>query len=249
MPPQVSQQGLTPRSTTTTSRIASSGSPRKASWRRSSRIKAMASAKFCRHSSRVWPWPLAPAISGQYAIYQSPSRSMIAVNSLRIWQSPMLMVSTQFLIHSGVGLPDERKSSPPGTARNTFMSPETRKAVSVRSSVWLSATSRTCTDDTNQLAFQGLSGAWTRLCKTHSHRVQASIHSGLWCPLAKQRHSSLPPACPRAYWITSSARRSRDAGIVSPSAWAVLRLRTNANCIGCSTGRSPGFAPWRILST
>jgi hypothetical protein len=50
-------------------------------------------------------------VSLQEAIYQSPSRSMIAVNSLRIWQSPMLMLRTQFLIHSGVALPAERHAS------------------------------------------------------------------------------------------------------------------------------------------
>src|SRR5437660_11908049 len=52
-----------------------------------------------------------------------------------------------------------------------------------------------------------------------------------------------------AYWITSSARRSRDGGIVIPSALAVLRLMINSNFVGCSTGRSAGLAPLRILST
>ena len=60
-------------------------------------------------------------------------------------------------------------------------------------------------------------------------------------------------ACPRcashAYWITSSARRSRDGGIVSPSALAVLRLMISSNFVGCSTGKSAGLAPLRILST
>ena len=37
--------------------------------------------------------------------------------------------------------------------------------------------------------------------------------------------------------------------MVSPSALAVLRLMTNSNVVGCSTGRSAGFAPLRILST
>src|SRR6266478_265440 len=39
---------------------------------------------------------------------------------------------------------------------------------------------------------------------------------------------------PYAYWITSSARRSRDGGIVIPSALAVLRLMTNSNLVACS---------------
>ena len=49
--------------------------------------------------------------------------------------------------------------------------------------------------------------------------------------------------------ITSSARDSSDCGIVSPSALAVLRLMTSSNFVGCSMGRSAGFAPFRILST
>ena len=51
------------------------------------------------------------------------------------------------------------------------------------------------------------------------------------------------------YSITSSARASSDGGIVRPSALAVLRLMTSSNFVGCSTGRSPGLAPLRILST
>ena len=39
------------------------------------------------------------------------------------------------------------------------------------------------------------------------------------------------------YWITSSARPSNAGGIVRPSALAVLRLITNSNFVGCSTGR------------
>jgi hypothetical protein len=54
---------------------------------------------------------------------------------------------------------------------------------------------------------------------------------------------------PRGHWMTSSARPSTDCGIVSPSALAVLTLMTSSNLVGCSTGRSPGLAPLRILST
>ena len=49
--------------------------------------------------------------------------------------------------------------------------------------------------------------------------------------------------------ITRSARSNSDGGIVRPSALAVLRLMTSSNFVVCSTGRSPGFAPFRILST
>ena len=50
------------------------------------------------------------------------------------------------------------------------------------------------------------------------------------------------------YWMISSARASTDGGIVSPSAFAVGRLITNSNVEACSTGRSAGLAPFRILS-
>jgi len=36
------------------------------------------------HSSGVSPCPFAPGTSAQYATYHGPSRSMIAVNSLRM---------------------------------------------------------------------------------------------------------------------------------------------------------------------
>src|SRR5262249_17151781 len=49
--------------------------------------------------------------------------------------------------------------------------------------------------------------------------------------------------------ITSSARASSVDGMVTPSALAVTRLTTRSNLVGCSTGRSAGFAPRRILST
>jgi hypothetical protein len=49
------------------------------------------------------------------------------------------------------------------------------------------------------------------------------------------------------YSMTSSARTRIDGGIVSPSAFAVLRLTTSLKVVGCGTGRSAGFAPFRIL--
>jgi hypothetical protein len=54
---------------------------------------------------------------------------------------------------------------------------------------------------------------------------------------------------PVHYWIISSARTSTAGGIVRPRALAVLRLMTSSNLVGCSTGKSAGFAPLRILST
>src|SRR5438105_3512878 len=50
------------------------------------------------------------------------------------------------------------------------------------------------------------------------------------------------------YSMTWSARSRIDCGIVSPSALAVFMLITSSNFVGCSTGKSAGFAPLRILS-
>src|SRR5215467_13997669 len=62
------------------------------------------------------------------------------------------------------------------------------------------------------------------------------------CPLwANSGHRAI-------HSITSSARASSVGGTVSPSAWAVLRLMINSNRVGCSTGRSAGLAPFKLLS-
>ena len=47
------------------------------------------------------------------------------------------------------------------------------------------------------------------------------------------------------YSITSSAMDSSPDDKVRPSVFAVLRLMTNSNLVGCSTGRSTGFSPLR----
>src|SRR5215475_3125537 len=51
------------------------------------------------------------------------------------------------------------------------------------------------------------------------------------------------------YSISSSARASRVGGTVMPSALAVFILMTSWKRVGCSTGKSAGWAPFRILST
>src|SRR5262245_50822757 len=48
--------------------------------------------------------------------------------------------------------------------------------------------------------------------------------------------------------ITSSARASSDGGTSMPRALAVLRLITSSNFVACSTGKSAGLAPLRILA-
>jgi hypothetical protein len=62
------------------------------------------------------------------------------------------------------------------------------------------------------------------------------------------RFTTLPRSFALAYWITLSAWKSSVGGIVRPSALAVLRLMTSAYVDACSTGRSAGLAPLRILS-
>jgi hypothetical protein len=47
--------------------------------------------------------------------------------------------------------------------------------------------------------------------------------------------------------MTLSARASTFGGIVRPICLAVIRLFTSSNLVGCSTGRSPGLAPFKIL--
>src|SRR5262249_46218942 len=49
--------------------------------------------------------------------------------------------------------------------------------------------------------------------------------------------------------ITSSAEACRVRGTVRPSVFAVLRLMTSLNLVGCCTGSAAGFAPLRIRPT
>jgi len=50
------------------------------------------------------------------------------------------------------------------------------------------------------------------------------------------------------YSITSSASCCKWRGTSRPSAFAVFRLMMSSILLGCSTGKSPGLAPFRILS-
>ena len=53
----------------------------------------------------------------------------------------------------------------------------------------------------------------------------------------------------RGYSITSSAMESNVGGTVRPSVFAVLRLITSSNFVGCWIGSSVGLAPFRIRPT
>src|SRR5262249_32164704 len=58
---------------------------------------------------------------------------------------------------------------------------------------------------------------------------------------AEQRNEVAPP-----HSITSSARASSVVGTVRPIVFAVCRLMTNSNLVGCTTGKSVGLAPLRM---
>ena len=52
-----------------------------------------------------------------------------------------------------------------------------------------------------------------------------------------------------SYLMTLSALASTLGGIVRPICFAVFKIDHELELVGCSTGRSPAFAPLRILST
>src|SRR5262245_57677066 len=69
-------------------------------------------------------------------------------------------------------------------------------------------------------------------------------------PSGRRRATAMfDTAAPRRYSTMWSARNANDGGIVRPRVLAVPLLIANSNVVGCSTGRSPGFAPFKILST
>jgi hypothetical protein len=57
--------------------------------------------------------------------------------------------------------------------------------------------------------------------------------------MAQQNRQQVAPS----HSITWSARARSDGGTVRPSAFAVFRLMTSSNLVGCCTGRSAGFSP------
>ena len=91
----------------------------------------------------------------------------------------------------------------------------------------------------------------------HFARSEKCHIFGTYVPVEEPSTASQPELMHRnkrhgrlhGYSITSSARASSVGGTSRPSVLAVLRLITSSNFVGCSTGRSAGFAPLRILST
>src|SRR5215471_16139524 len=70
---------------------------------------------------------------------------------------------------------------------------------------------------------------------------RATVGSGHHDAKITQRRHSLS-----RYSINSSACTSNLLGTVRPSAFAVFRLMTSSNLVGCMTGRSAGFSPLRM---
>jgi hypothetical protein len=88
------------------------------------------------------------------------------------------------------------------------------------------------------------------ICSATRH-VCFTPKSGHWqrttpCPLCA-KSGLMHRSKQHLYSITSSARVSSEGGTSRPSVFAVLRLITNSNLVGCSTGRSVGLAPLRIF--
>src|SRR5262249_2215258 len=90
--------------------------------------------------------------------------------------------------------------------------------------------------------------SWISLSGCHPNRVQATK----CCVAAKSTRCATSGLHAvkqtKSYSITSSTRARSVGSMLMPSALAVLRLMMNPNFVGCSTGRSAGLAPLRILS-
>src|SRR5262249_765453 len=74
-----------------------------------------------------------------------------------------------------------------------------------------------------------------RLLRTRAERPRSRRAAKQRDELAAFHHS-----------ITSSAMARTPGGISRPRAFAVLRLMTKSNFVGCNTGRSAGFSPLRM---
>src|SRR6516225_9148624 len=66
------------------------------------------------------------------------------------------------------------------------------------------------------------------------------------CSRASEKRDELAPP---HHSITLSARSRSGGGIARPIAFAVCRLTASSNLVGCSIGKSAGWAPRSTLST
>ncbi len=75
----------------------------------------------------------------------------------------------------------------------------------------------------------------------------SEIASEILCHCFSASIQNLKSTNPKCHLMTLSARASTFGGIVRPICFAVFKLMTSSNFVGCSTGRSAGLAPFRIL--
>src|SRR5262249_4889865 len=80
----------------------------------------------------------------------------------------------------------------------------------------------------------------------HRHRLLRACRERPRDGRAAEERDDLAPA---AHSITSSAAACRVSGTSRPSAFAVLRLITSSNLVGCVTGKLLGCSPLRIRPT
>src|SRR5215468_8380061 len=83
-----------------------------------------------------------------------------------------------------------------------------------------------------------------RLSGQAEHKEQSAKRGRNECYILTVAYCLLPIAF--FHLITLSALASTFGGIVRPICLAVLRLMKNSNFVGCSTGRSAGFLPFRL---
>src|SRR5262249_8450359 len=88
-----------------------------------------------------------------------------------------------------------------------------------------------------------------RVAKEPDHRYRRLLPPRRERPRRRRASEQRDERAAPNHSITSSARARRGGGISRPSALAVLMLTTRSKRVGCSTGKSDGFAPLRILST
>ena len=83
-----------------------------------------------------------------------------------------------------------------------------------------------------------------RKAKAIPARIQGKI---VFPPVLLPRTGRL--ALDPSHRITLSALANTLGGMVNPICLAAFRLITSSNFVGCSTGKSAGLAPFKILST
>src|SRR5919108_5892472 len=87
---------------------------------------------------------------------------------------------------------------------------------------------------------------WLRVVSLSNHRGFLLMS---FLPLFLLRFALCAMRLAFFHLITLSALASTFGGIVRPICLAVFRLITNSNFVGCSTGKSAGFPPFRNFFT